>query len=168
MTLFIAVILILIVQRLIELRISSRNYKVLIREGGVEYGREHYKYIVMLHTLFIITMIFEYLMRELYVKLSDISYLFLVFFALLQIMRFWVIHSLGKFWNTRIIRVPGSDLVKSGPYKFLKHPNYVIVALEIFCLPMIFGLYYTAIIFTILNSLILYIRIKEENKVLIN
>jgi methyltransferase len=168
MILFIAVMSVLIIQRLMELRISSRNFTIMMREGGIEYGREHYKYIVMLHSLFIVSMAVEYVVRDHYGKLSDISYLFLVIFALLQLMRFWVISSLGKYWNTRIVRVPGSKLIRSGPYKFLKHPNYVVVALEIFCLPMIFGLVYTAIIFTILNSLMLFVRIKEENKVLTN
>ena len=129
MTLFIAVILILIVQRLIELRISSRNYKVLIREGGVEYGREHYKYIVMLHTLFIITMIFEYLMRELYGKLSDISYLFLVFFALLQIMRFWVIHSLGKLNPLNRSLKTKSSFMPVAPQSTIMHISEISVAI---------------------------------------
>ena len=166
--LFYILILFVIIQRITELSVSKRNEKWLLSQGAVEYGKEHYRFIVIMHAMFFVSMIAEYNFKSVHNDLNIINYLFLVFFALLQIMRFWVIHSLGKFWNTRIIRVPGSDLVKSGPYKFLKHPNYVIVALEIFCLPMIFGLYYTAIIFTILNSLILYIRIKEENKVLIN
>ena len=166
MGLFIAVMSFLIIQRLIELSISSRNVRALIKDGGVEYGREHYKYIVAMHSLFIISIITEYFLRDYYGKMNDISYLFLVFFIFLQGMRVWVITSLGKFWNTRIVRIPGSKLVQKGPYKFLKHPNYAVVSLEIFCLPMIFGLYYTAVIFTILNGLILYVRIKEENNAL--
>ncbi len=166
MILFTAVMSFLIIQRLVELSISSRNVRAMLKEGGIEYGKEHYKYIVVMHSLFIISMLTEYLLRDHYGKLNDISYLFLVFFIFLQAMRVWVITSLGKFWSTRIIRVPGSELVKKGPYKFLKHPNYLVVSLEIFCLPMIFGLYYTAAIFTILNALILYMRIKEENKAL--
>jgi methyltransferase len=166
MIIFAAAIVFLIIQRLTELSISSRNIKRLIAEGGIEYGAGHYKYIVAVHTLFILSMIFEYLVRSRAGNLADISYLFLIFFAVLQIMRYWVITSLGKFWNTRIIRVPGTVLVAKGPYRYIKHPNYLIVACEIFCLPMAFGLYYTAVVFTVLNAIILTIRIKEENKAL--
>ncbi|MCY7362420.1 MAG: isoprenylcysteine carboxyl methyltransferase, partial [Ignavibacteria bacterium] len=78
----------------------------------------------------------------------------------------WVLSSLGKYWNTKILRIPGRELISKGPYKYFKHPNYIIVVCEIFTIPMIFNLYYTALIFSILNAVILYIRIKEENKVL--
>ncbi len=166
MIVFALVMFFLIVQRLTELSISSRNVKAMMNAGGVEFGKEHYKYIVVMHSLFILSMTTEYLLREHYGKMNDISYLFLVFFIFLQVMRVWVITSLGKYWSTRIIRIPGSKLVRKGPYRFIKHPNYLVVSLEIFCLPMIFGLYYTAAIFTILNALILFIRIREENKAL--
>ena len=78
----------------------------------------------------------------------------------------WVIMSLGKFWNTKIYHIPNLPLVRKGPYKFIKHPNYLIVIAEIAIIPLTFHLYYTAIIFTILNAIMLSVRIKEENKVL--
>jgi len=111
-------------------------------------------------------MMLEYNFFERDHNLNIINYLFLVFFILLQLMRVWVLVSLGKFWNTKIFRISGKDLVRKGPYKFLKHPNYVVVTCEIFVLPMIFDLYFTAIIFTILNAVMLYVRIGIENKVL--
>jgi methyltransferase len=86
-------------------------------------------------------------------------------FFVLEICKAWVISSLGKYWNTKILRVPGSVFVKKGPYKLFKHPNYFIVICEIIVIPMVFNLYLTAIIFTILNTIMLTVRIREEEKV---
>jgi methyltransferase len=166
--LFYFVITIVIIQRLSELIIARKNEVWLRSQGAVEYGKEHYVFIVLLHTLFFISLITEYNISGRYSELNIINYLFLVFFALLQIMRVWVLKSLGKYWNTKILRIPGSVLVTSGPYRYFKHPNYIVVVCEIFTLPLIFDLYYTAVIFTVLNALILFIRIKAENKILEN
>ena len=158
---FIIFILFLITQRLTELYISKRNEKWLLAQGAVEYGREHYPFIVALHTLFIISLIAEY-------ELTGgqlISYIFLVLFILLLIFKYWVLSSLGTYWNTRVYRVPGAIAVRKGPYKLFKHPNYVDVVCEIAIIPLVFHLYYTAIIFTVLNALMLSVRIKVENKV---
>lgn len=111
-------------------------------------------------------MIAEYNFEKKDGELNTINYLFLVFFIVLQILRIWVLKSLGKFWNTKILRIPDIKLIETGPYKFLKHPNYTIVVLEIFIIPMIFNLYITAIIFTILNAVMLSVRIKSENQAL--
>ena len=75
--------------------------------------------------------------------------------------------SLGKYWNTKILRIPDSVLISKGPYRYFKHPNYIIVVCEIFVIPLIFDLYYTAVIFSVLNGVMLKVRIKEENKVLV-
>jgi methyltransferase len=98
--------------------------------------------------------------------LNILNYSFLVFFILLQFGRLWVLASLGKYWNTKIFRIKNKELIKKGPYKFLKHPNYVVVVLEIAVLPVTFNLYYTALIFTILNATMLSVRIREENRAL--
>lgn len=164
--LFYSIIFLIILQRLAELVIAGKNEKWLISQGAVESGESHYKFIVMLHTAFILSMILEYSFKSRYFELNFINYLFLVFFVVLQIGRIWVISSLGKYWNTKILRIPGSKLIETGPYKYFKHPNYIIVICEIFTIPLIFNLYYTAVIFTILNLIILRIRIKEENIVL--
>jgi methyltransferase len=158
---FILFILFLIAQRLSELYIASRNEKWLLSQGAIEYGRSHYPYIVALHTLFIISIIVEYMLRG----NTPINYIFLVLFALLLMFKFWALSSLGKYWNTKIYRVPGSGPVKKGPYKLFKHPNYFIVVCEIAIIPLVFNLYYTAIIFTVLNAIMLSVRIKVENKV---
>ena len=158
---FILFILFLITQRLSELYIASRNQKWLLSQGAIEYGKNHYPYIVALHTLFIISIIVEYMLRG----NTPINYVFLVLFALLLLFKFWALSSLGKYWNTKILRVPGSGPVKKGPYKLFKHPNYFIVVCEIAIIPLVFNLYYTAIIFTVLNAIMLSVRIKVENKV---
>jgi methyltransferase len=112
--------------------------------------------------LFIISLIAEY---DIVCPVSY-SLFFLIAYFLLILLKVWVIASLGKFWNTKIYRAPSFPLVKKGPYKYIKHPNYVIVIGEIAVIPLIFNLYYTAAVFTILNLLMLSVRIKEENKAL--
>ena len=155
-----------IIQRLAELIISKRNEIWLKSRGAVEYGREHYKYIVIMHILFFVSMFTEYILNGSHDELNIFNYMFLVFFIILQVMRIWVISSLGKYWNTRIYRVHGDKLIKSGLYKYLKHPNYVIVCCEILSLPLIFNLFYTAVVFSVLNAIILSVRIRTENKIL--
>jgi methyltransferase len=166
LSLFTVIISIVILQRVIELIISRRNERWLFSQGAIEYGKDHYKFIVILHTLFFVSMIAEYLISGRYIEFSIINYILLVFFIFLQLMRVWVLSSLGKFWNTKILRIPSTELVSKGPYKYIKHPNYLIVSAEIFILPMIFNLYFTAIVFTILNAVMLRIRIKIENEAL--
>jgi methyltransferase len=161
---FIIFILFVITQRLSELYIARGNEKWLRSQGAVEYGKEHYPFIVALHTLFIISIIVEYILRG----NTPIDFVFLILFALLLLFKFWALSSLGKYWNTKIFRVPGAGPVKKGPYKLFKHPNYFIVVCEIAIIPMVFHLYYTAIIFTVLNAIMLTVRIKVENKVWAN
>ena len=158
---FILFILFVILQRLSELYIARRNEKWLRSQGAVEYGESHYPYIVALHTLFIISIIVEYMLKS----NSPIDYTFLVLFIVLLVFKFWTLSSLGKYWNTKIFRVPGTGPVKRGPYKLFKHPNYFVVVCEVAIIPLVFHLYYTAVIFTILNAIMLYVRIKTENKV---
>lgn len=158
---FIIFILFLITQRFTELYISKRNKKWLLAQGAVEYGREHYPYMVAMHTLFIVSIICEY-----YISGGQaISYLFLGLFILLLCFKYWVLSTLGTYWNTRIYRVPGFVGVRKGPYKLFKHPNYVDVVCEIAIIPLVFHLYYTAIIFTVLNAIMLTVRIRVENRV---
>jgi len=152
----------LIAQRQFELYISSRNAKWLVQNGAVEYGREHYPYIVGMHTLFIISLIAEYIRRENHV----VNYYLLILFFILIGIKTIVISTLGHYWNTRIYKIPGSKPVATGIYKYVKHPNYIIVICEIGIIPLTFHLYYTALVFTILNAIILTVRIRKENEVL--
>ncbi len=158
---FFIFIIFFILQRLFELYISRRNEKWLLSQGAVEYGREHYPFIVMLHTLFIMSLIVEYILRA----QPPIDWLFLAIFIVILSFKFWALASLGKYWNTKIYRVPNFNPIKKGPYKFLRHPNYMEVICEIAIIPLIFHLYYTAIIFSVLNAVMLSIRISVENKV---
>lgn len=158
---FILFILFVIFQRLMELYLSNRNQKWLEAQGAIEYGREHYAYMIALHTLFICSLIAEYWFSS----LKQIDMVFLIVYLLLLAFKIWVLSSLGKYWNTRIFRVPGANPVKKGPYQLFKHPNYVVVVLEVAIIPLVFHLYYTAIIFSILNAVMLWVRIKVENKV---
>jgi methyltransferase len=152
----------LIGQRLSELYVSSKNEKWLLQNGAVEYGKEHYPYMVSMHTLFIISLIAEYIYRG----SSEVNYYLIALFFILILIKIIVISTLGNYWNTKIYKVPGTRPVATGIYKYIKHPNYVIVVLEIAIIPLAFHLYYTAIIFTILNALMLTVRIKKENEVL--
>lgn len=159
---FIVFISFVILLRIGELILSKGNEKWLIQNGAVEYGQRHYPFIVALHILFIISLIIEYIARQ----PVTINLLILFFYFSLLIFKTWIILSLGKFWNTKIYHIPNFPLIKKGPYQYFKHPNYMIVVAEIAVIPMIFQLYFTAVTFTLLNAIMLFVRIKEENKAL--
>jgi methyltransferase len=158
---FILFISFLNIQRLSELLIASRNEKWLLSQGAIQYGQGHYPFIVAMHTLFIVSIIAEYV----FTPNSKIDFVFLVLFLLVLAFKFWALSSLGKYWNTKIYRIPGVYPIKKGPYKIFKHPNYMEVCLEIAIIPLVFHLYYTAVIFTVLNAIMLTVRITVENKV---
>lgn len=159
---FAVFIIFLILLRVGELLLARRNERWLLQHGAVEYGRKHYRYIVMLHVLFFVSLITEYV----FTSTGYYSIPLLVLYFLLLAFKAWTIFSLGKFWNTKIFRISGYPLVKKGPYRFMKHPNYVIVVAEIALIPLIFHLYITAVVFSVLNGLMLYVRIREEDKAL--
>jgi len=160
---FILFISFIILLRIGELILSKGNEKWLLQNGAVEYGQKHYLFIVALHVLFIISLVFEYFRQQ------DPAYsiFLMIFYFVLLAFKFWIILSLGKFWNTKIYHIPNFPLINKGPYQYFKHPNYMIVVAEIAVIPMIFHLYFTAIAFTLLNTIMLFIRIKEENKALL-
>lgn len=158
---FIVFISFLILQRLSELYIASRNEKWLLQNGAIQYGQSHYPYMVGMHTLFLLSFIAEYYWRG----GPPISWIALACFVVVLSFKFWALSSLGKYWNTKIYRIPSVYPVKKGPYKFLKHPNYMEVVCEIAIIPLVFHLYYTAIVFSLLNAMMLTVRIKVENKV---
>jgi methyltransferase len=157
---FILFISFVIFQRLLELVVAKRNEAWARSQGAVEYGKAHYPFIVALHTLFIISMIAEYFYLG-----GEFSLLMLIIFLLLISLKIWTIGSLGKYWNTKILRIPNSVFIKKGPYKLFKHPNYFIVICEIIVIPLVFHLYATAIVFSVLNAIMLTVRIREEERV---
>jgi len=159
---FILFISFIILLRIGELILSRRNEIWLLQHGAIEYGQKHYPYIVALHVLFIVSLLVEYLTTS----TAHFSLFFLVLYLVLLAFKAGVITSLDKFWNTKIYHIPGLPLIKKGVYNYIKHPNYLIVIAEIAVIPLVFNLYYTAIAFTVLNAIMLSVRIKEENKIL--
>jgi methyltransferase len=146
-------------QRLGELVIARRNTRRLLARGATEVAGEHYPLIVALHAAWLGGL--WWLGRD-----EPIDQLWLLAYALLQALRGWVLASLGARWTTRILVVPGETLVKSGPYRFLPHPNYLVVIGEIAVLPLVLGLPGYALLFSGLNALVLFVRIRAENRAL--
>ena len=142
--------------------LSKRNEIWLLKNGAVEYGHKHYPFIVALHVSFFIALIFEYCTHQ----AASFSLFFLILYFVLIAFKVWIVLSLGKFFSTRIYHISGLPLQKKGLYKYIKHPNYLIVVAEIAVIPLAFHLYCTAIIFSLLNAIMLFIRITSENKVL--
>ena len=147
-------------ERLGELVLSHRHTKALLREGGIERGRRHYPLIVALHTAWLIAV---YLAAT---PGAPPLWGWIALYLVLQIARYWVIASLGRYWTTRIITVPKAPLMQRGPYRFLRHPNYAVIALEIAVLPLAFGEASVAVVFSALNAALLAWRIRAENRVL--
>lgn len=146
-------------QRLAELWWAKRNEAKLLAAGGVEYGRRHFPLIILIHSAWLV---------GLWLLAYDRSVVpvFLVLFIVLQILRFWVLWTLGRRWTIRIIVVPGERLVARGPYRWLRHPNYAVVTGEIAVVPLTLGLPIYALVFTVLNALVVAIRIQAENAAL--
>jgi len=162
--LFAFVITIVIIQRLAELIIAKRNETWMRNQGAFEVGARHYPIMVTMHVMFFVSLLLEVVIVNR--PLSPIWVVFLSVFLVAQVARIWCLTSLGKFWNTKIIILPGADVVKKGPYAFIRHPNYVIVTTELLVLPLIFSAYFTAILFTMLNIWMLSVRIPTEEKAL--
>jgi methyltransferase len=149
------------IQRLLELGLSRRNERLLRARGAVERGQGHYPLIVAVHCLWLLSTLVEGALRG-----PTLWPIPLAIFLLVQPLRYWAIFSLGEHWNTRILVVPGAQLVRRGPYRYLRHPNYVVVVVEILTFPLIFGAWITALVFSVLNAALLSTRIREENRAL--
>ena len=161
MRLAIYIILLLVAaQRLIEVVYAERNTRALLARGAVEVGRAHYPLIVVLHAAWL-TAIVLLLPPD-----AVIHWWALALFIALQLARVWVLLTLGPFWTTRIITLDAAPLVRRGPYRFVRHPNYLVVAGEIAALPLAFGEVGVAIVFTLLNAAMLAWRIRQEDQAL--
>jgi methyltransferase len=147
-------------QRIAELVLASRNTEALLRRGAVEIGKDHYPLLVLFHATWLVAIAVWLPQPPL------IHFLPLACFVVLQIARVWVIASLGPYWTTRIISLPDAPLVKRGPYRFIRHPNYVVVALEVFTLPLVFGEVSVALICASINLGLLFWRIRSEETAL--
>lgn len=147
-------------QRLTELFLAWYNTRKLLAKGATEFGKEHYPLIVILHATWLLSLFF-FVSPE-----AEIIIPLLTVFVILQGLRIWVIASLGPYWTTRIISLPPIPLVKHGPYRFFRHPNYWVVVGEIAVLPLVFGAWKIAIVYSLLNGILLRYRINLEDKVL--
>lgn len=146
-------------QRAVELHYSNRNTRLLLDRGGHEVGQAHYPLVVVLHVVWLACLWW-------YGWGQEIRWPFIVIYLLLQVVRAWILMALGPRWTTRIIVMPDEPLVTTGPYRFFRHPNYIVVALEILILPFAFGLWWLALIFSVLNGALLYWRIRVEDEAL--
>jgi len=152
-------------ERLVELAVSKRNLAWAFARGGREYGRGHYPVMVLLHLSLLVGCVLE-------VWLLDRPFLPVLGWAMVavvlgtQALRWWCITTLGHRWNTLIVVVPGLPLVKAGPYRWLRHPNYVAVVVEGIALPMVHTAWITAVTFTVLNAVLLRVRIRAEEDAL--
>jgi len=147
-------------QRLVELVIARINTRRLLAAGGIEHGARHYPLMVALHLAWFASLIM------LVPADAALDPLLFVLFLVLQAGRVWVIASLGRHWTTRVITVPGAPLVKRGPYRWLRHPNYLIVVAEIALVPLIAGAWQIAVPFSIANAGLLWHRIRIEDAAL--
>jgi methyltransferase len=147
-------------QRVVELIYAQRNTRLLLARGAVEYAREQHPFFIALHAAWLIAMLIVI------PSSVAINWWLIAAFALLQAARIWVIATLGPFWTTRIISLPGAPRVRRGPYRLLRHPNYLIVACELALLPLAFGAWQIAAMFTALNGALLAWRIPAEERAL--
>ncbi|MGN9865043.1 isoprenylcysteine carboxyl methyltransferase family protein [Bacillus swezeyi] len=161
---FWTILIIFIAQRLIELGVAKRNEKNAIKQGAVEYGKRHYPFIVAMHMLFFITFIWETAVFQR--GMTPFPALVLTGLVLTQGLRYWSLFSLGRCWNTKILVIPKTDLIRKGPYQWIRHPNYLAVALELFLLPLLFQAYLTVVLFTVFNTVLILIRIRVEERAL--
>ncbi|PIW29196.1 MAG: hypothetical protein COW30_05435 [Rhodospirillales bacterium CG15_BIG_FIL_POST_REV_8_21_14_020_66_15] len=154
------VLALVVILRLAELAYARRNTARLLARGGVEHGRGHYPVIVALHAGWLATMALAVPPD------TPPQWFWLALFIALQGARVWVIASLGPYWTTRIITLPGAPLTRRGPYRYSSHPNYLVVAAEIAVLPLAFGAWEIALAFSVLNALVLAHRIRVEQAAL--
>ena len=146
--------------RVVELAYAARNTRRLLARGAVEVAREQYPWFVALHAGWLLAMF-------LLIPATTPPNLYLLgIFILAEAARIWIIATLGPYWTTRVITLPGAPLVRRGPYAFMRHPNYAVVCIELAVLPLAFGAWQIAVVFTVLNVILLAWRIRAENAAL--
>ena len=163
--LFTGLVALVAVQRLAELRLARRNERRKRADGGVEVGAGHYPVMVALHALFLVSCVAEVWLLD-RPLVPGLAAAMVVVLALASALRWWVIRSLGGAWTTRVIVLPGRELVASGPYRYVAHPNYLAVAMEIVALPLVHTAWLTAAVFSLANGALLAVRIGAENAAL--
>ncbi|MFF4472216.1 isoprenylcysteine carboxyl methyltransferase family protein [Streptomyces sp. NPDC001599] len=153
------------VERVAELVVARRNAAWTLARAGVEHGRGHYPVMVALHTGLLACCLLEPLIAD-RPFLPALGWPVLALALLAQALRWWCVGTLGPYWNTRVIVVPGARLVGAGPYRFLRHPNYVAVVVEVAALPLVHSAWLTAAVFTAANAMLLTVRLRCENTAL--
>ena len=152
-------------ERLVEMVVSKRHLSWALRHGGREYGGGHYPAMVALHTALLVGCVIEvWALDRPFLPVLGWTMVALVLIS--QAWRWWCIGTLGRRWNTRIVVIPGLPLVDRGPYRWFRHPNYAAVVVEGVALPMVHTAWMTAVVFTVLNVVLLRVRIKAENAAL--
>ncbi|HET9383155.1 MAG TPA: isoprenylcysteine carboxylmethyltransferase family protein [Streptomyces sp.] len=164
--LFTALVLAVALERTAELAVSHRNARWSLARGGVESGRGHYPFMVVLHAGLLAGALTEVWVRRPAAPAPVLAATMLVLLAAAQALRWWCIATLGRQWNTRVIVVPGFPRVTGGPYRLVPHPNYVAVVLEGFALPLAHSAWTTAVVFTLLNACLLATRVRAEDAAL--
>lgn len=154
-----AILFFVLLQRLSELVIARQNTAALLAIGAREYAPGHYPLIVAVHALWLATLFWL-------APNQPINWALFAVFVALQVGRLWVLRTLGPRWTTRIIVLPNAPLVTGGPFRFVRHPNYLVVIGEIAVLPLVFGLWEVALVFSLLNAAVLWIRIRAEERAL--
>ena len=163
MAFYVVLISAVAVERLAELVMSKRNLGWALARGGREHGFGHYPFMVVLHTGLLVACLIEATHRSF---IPALGWPMIAVVVLAQALRWWCIAVLGPRWNTRVIVVPGLPLVERGPYRWLRHPNYVAVVLEGIALPLVHSAWITAVVFTVVNAGLLRVRISSENAAL--
>lgn len=153
------------VERLVELVLSRRNARTALAQGAKEYGAAHFPVMAAMHFLFLVSCAVEVMaLHRAFAPALGVPALLAELLG--QGLRYWAIATLGSRWNVRIFVIPGSAPVTSGPYRFVRHPNYVAVVIDILALPLIHGAWMTALVFTLANAAMLYVRIRAEERAL--
>jgi methyltransferase len=162
---FTVLIVLVALERVVELVVSTRNLRWSRDHGGVEYGHSHYPYMVALHVFLLVGSLVEVWVWQ-RPLVPALSWVMLALVLASQALRWWCISTLGRRWNTLVVIVPGLPRVTGGPYRWLRHPNYVAVVIEGFALPMVGFAWVTAVAFTVLNIPLLMVRMRVENAAL--
>jgi len=159
--LFTGLLVLMVVERFAELGIARRNQRWLVARGAIEVGQEHYPWMVIQHSLFLLSCLVEvwWLKRPFFPVLGIVM---LIALAGSMFLRYWVISTLAQRWTTRVFCLPGESIITSGPYRYLRHPNYLAVMVEIFALPMVHTAWLTALVFSSANAWLLSHRVRVE------
>lgn len=160
-TAYLTILTAIVAERFFELWLSRRNAERAFSRGGIESGQTHYKLLVILHVLFLVSCAIESLLHAPAFPRS-LEALALIGAIGAQLVRYWAVLTLGDRWNTRIVVIPGEAPIATGPFRYVRHPNYLAVIMEIACLPLIRALWITAIVFSLANAIVLSVRISAE------